>query len=75
MSSELLVFIVVFGVLYLGVGAIVARKSLRWNQEQGRSRGTAVAIAVGAGLVWPLTIWFWEADWLATGRRTWRGDR
>jgi len=74
-STDLVLFIVSFGVLYLGVGVVVGRKSLKWNRSRDRSRLSAVAIAVGAGLVWPLTIWVWEADWLATGTRSWRGDR
>lgn len=61
--------------VYLVVAGIVVRKSLRWNLSRERSRPLATVIAIGAGLTWPITVWFWEADWLTTGRRSWRGDR
>lgn len=75
MPRELLWLLVAGGLLYAVFGFIVARKSFRWNRGRGRGTGTAAAMAVAAGLGWPLTIRFWEADWLVTGRRSWRGDR
>ncbi|MBW3663854.1 MAG: hypothetical protein KY469_12205 [Actinobacteria bacterium] len=75
MTTYLLLAIALALIVYMLVAVVVARKSLRWNLRQGRSRRSARWIAIGAGLIWPLTIWLWEAEWLTTGRRSWRGDR
>lgn len=61
--------------VYAVVAVVVLRKSLRWNLARERARPLATLIAVGAGLAWPITLRYWEADWLTTGRRSWRGDR
>jgi hypothetical protein len=63
------------GVAYVTMAWIVGGRSLRWNRRQGRSQGTALAVSVLAAVIWPVTISFWEADWLSTGRRSWRGDK
>ena len=69
------VLVAALGLLYAAMASIVGRRSLAWNRRQGRTGSRAVVIAMAAALVWPVTISFWEADWLVTGRRTWRGDR
>lgn len=65
----------VYGASLLVLAPLVAHRSYRWNRRRGRLPVTATAIATLAALIWPVTLAFWEADWLVTGRRTWRGDR
>ncbi len=75
MLSELIWLLAVGGVLYFAVGVVVGRKSYRWNRQRDRSVQISLLISLVATLGWPITIRFWDADWLTTGRRSWRGDR
>lgn len=75
MPSELIWLVVVAGVLYGVVGIVVGRRSYRWNRRRDRSAQLSLLISMVAALGWPITVRFWDADWLMTGRRSWRGDR
>ena len=75
MPSELTWLLVVAGVPYVVVGIVVGRRSYRWNRQRDRSVQFSLLISVVATLGWPITVRFWDADWLVTGRRSWRGDR
>jgi len=75
MPNELIWLLIAGGLFYAAVGVVVTRKGFRWNRRQDRSHGTSLAVAIAAGLGWPVAIRFWEGDWLVTGRRSWRGDR
>lgn len=61
--------------LWLLTAPFFAVKSYRWNRDtKDREQASALALSVLAGIFWPATMLFWDADSLR-GDRTWRGDR
>lgn len=69
MFAELWVLLV----MYVVLAAIVGRRA--WRDTRISSTAGRTALAVAAGTLWPITLSFWQLEWLVPGTRDWDGHR